>query len=547
MQPDHLSAYRRPSDPRLHPDGRRIAFVVTRMDTEADRYVRTIWLWDGVTARRLTSGRGDTSPRWSPDGTRLAFLRKISDEAPPQAAVMPIDGGEAEVVTGFDLGVSELEWAPDGLQIALIASTWSDEWRDLEPAERARRPRRLTRLPYRSNDRGWTHDRRSHLYVVDPGGDAEPRCLTTGDFDEVSLAWHPDGTEVAFISARHEERGLDAGSQVWTVSPAGGEAVAASGVGLWSRPSYDRSGRLYAIGNPDRWDMVSVRRLHRLHGPGEELARFLDLDRSLDTVAPPLAPGGPQWLDGGGALSTLEDSGRVRVVRLDPDGITTSDVVGGDRVVTGLDPRPDGSAFAFVATAPTDPGELWWWEDGAATRLTDLNDEFRSTVDLVAPERFEFDADGLTVEGWVYLPPGEALVPLLLNIHGGPATQYGYGFFDEFQVYAAAGYGLVAINPRGSSGYGTDHVHAVVGRWHDPLRRATTELPWSRPSSSSSGCCRTASTRSCSAFRSARPMSCRAAAPPSTGWNASKRFWSGTMLTSETEAIATRRPEPRVR
>jgi dipeptidyl aminopeptidase/acylaminoacyl peptidase len=469
MQPSHLSAYCVPSDPRLHPDGRRAAFVVTRMDLDADRYDRSIWLWDGERARRLTSGPGDVSPRWSPDGSRLAFLRRrVAAEATPQVAVMPIDGGEAEVVTDFELGVSELDWSPDGSRIAVVATVWSDEYRDLEADERIRRPRRITRLPYRSNDRGWTHDRRSHVYVVDPAGEAEPRCLTPGDFDESSLAWHPDGTQVAFISSRHDERGLDAGSQVWTVPVRGGAATAVCAVGLWSRPSYDRDGRLHAIGNRGRWNMVTVRRLHRVSGPGNEIPLFPGIGRNLDTLAPPLAPGGPQWLDDGAALSTLEDSGRVRVVRLHPDG-TTTDVVGGDLLVTGLDPRPDGSAFAFVAAAPTDPGDLWWWEDGTETRLTDLNAGFRAAADLVTPQRFEFDADGLTVEGWVYLPPGDEAVPLLLNIHGGPATQYGYGFFDEFQVYAGAGYGVVAINPRGSSGYGHDHVHAVVGRWHDPM------------------------------------------------------------------------------
>ncbi|MGI9610972.1 MAG: alpha/beta hydrolase family protein, partial [Acidimicrobiia bacterium] len=189
-----------------------------------------------------------------------------------------------------------------------------------------------------------------------------------------------------------------------------------------------------------------------------------DLDRNLVSHGPDLAPGGPQWLDDGRAYSTLEDSGRIRVIEIQQDG-TTSDLVGGDRVITGVSPRGDGTAFAFVASAPDDPGELHWWEDGEELPLTSLNAAFRDAVQLVRPERFLIEHEGVAIEGWIYLAPGDESVPVLFNIHGGPATQYGYGFFDEFQVYVDAGYGVVATNPRGSSGYGLDHVRSIVGTW----------------------------------------------------------------------------------
>jgi dipeptidyl aminopeptidase/acylaminoacyl peptidase len=468
MRPDQLGDFRRPSDPRLAPNGVDIAFVVTQLDLDADRYVSRIWLWDGSQARPLTSGPGDTSPRWSPDGSQLAFLRK--GDVPgsrPQIAVLPMTGGEARTVSDFPLGASEFAWSPDGARLAAIATSWVDELADLDDDERTRRPRRIVRLPFRFDSMGWRHDRRRHLYLVDPDGDGdEPVCLTPGDFDEFGIAWHPNGSEIAFISARHDGRGLDAGCQVWAVSSEGGPATARTDVGLWSHLSYDTAGELYAIGVGDPWNMVTVRRLHRLSAPGDEMPLYQDLDRNLETFSPPLSPGGPQWLTDGTALSTLEDSGRVRVIRLLADG-STVDVIGGDRLVTGIDPRPDGHAFAFTSTSTTDPGELWCWEDGSERRLTDLNGEFRAAVPLIEPERFEFESEGVTIEGWAYLPAEGESVPLLLNIHGGPATQYGYGFFDEFQVYATAGYGVVAINPRGSSGYGADHVAAVAGRWEE--------------------------------------------------------------------------------
>ena len=96
MRPDQLGDYRRPSDPRLAPNGVNVAFVVTQLDVEADRVVNQIWLWDGPDTRPITTGPGDTSPRWSPDGSQLAFLRRGSEPGSrSQIAVLPMAGGEA--------------------------------------------------------------------------------------------------------------------------------------------------------------------------------------------------------------------------------------------------------------------------------------------------------------------------------------------------------------------------------------------------------------------------------------------------------------------
>lgn len=467
MRPDQLGDYRVPSDPQMHPDGLSVAFVVTQMDLDADRYVRRIWLWDGETSRPLTTGPGDTRPRWSPDGGRLLFLRKgEGGDGRAQVAVLPLAGGEAGLVTGFALGVTEAEWSPDGTTVAVIASEWVPELADLGDDERARRPRRITEIPYRGDNLGWRADRETHLWLVDPAGESGARCLTPGEYTESSIAWHPDGAELAFVSRRHASRQVDPGSQIFTVELASGAVAEATAVGTWQLPTFDAFGVLHAVGEPDPWGFPRVPVLRRIDDGLTDLTGHLD--RSVSTFSPVIAPAGPQWLADGSALSILEDEGRVRVIRIGPDG-TTSDLVGGDRVVTGASPRPDGSAFAFVATTPTDPGELWWWADGEERVLTDLNGDFRASTHLAAPQPFTIEHDGVTVAGWVYLPPGEETVPTLLNIHGGPATQYGYGFFDEFQVYVGAGYGVVAVNPRGSSGYGTDHVRAVVERWNDEM------------------------------------------------------------------------------
>jgi dipeptidyl aminopeptidase/acylaminoacyl peptidase len=466
MRPEQLADLSIPSDPRLHPDGRRIAFVVTRLDTEEDRYIGRVWLWDGSAARPLTAGPADTAPRWSPDGSRLAFLRKgADDDSKPQLATLDMGGGEAEVLTDFAWGVLEAEWSPDGSRIAVVAGEWIEELADLEPDERKRRPRRITRFPYRFDNLGWVAERRNHIHLIDAatGGAVQ---LTDGDYDESDVVWHPSGNTLAFISARQPRRGLEPGSQVWTIPVAGGEPTARTGIGLWGNVSFDPTGRLYVVGLDDQWGHPDVAPLHRIEDDGRLTTLTGHIDRNILPLAPTIAPPSPQWLADGRATITIEDSGAVKLMEMGPDG-QTIELASGQRAITGASPNADGSRIAFTVTHPTSPGELHLLTDGDEHQLTNLNQGFVAETTLVEPERFVVSRDGVEAEGWVYLPPGEEKVPLLLNIHGGPASAYGYWFFDEFQVYAGAGYGVVAMNPRGSHGYGSDHVRAIIGTWHE--------------------------------------------------------------------------------
>ncbi len=465
MRPEQLGELAVPSDPHLHPDGTRIAFVVTRLDLEDDKYLRRIWLWDGEQARPLTSGPADMAPRWSSDGTRLAFLRKDkADDAKPQLALLDMAGGEAEVVTDFSLGVTELEWAPAGDKIAVIAAEWIAELADIEPDERKRQPRRVTRFPYRFDNMGWVGDRRKHIHIVDVAS-RESRQLTDGDFDEGDICWHPSGDTIAFGSARHDRHGLEPGSQIWTIATAGGEPEARTDIGLWGGINYDPSGHLYAAGITDQWGHPDVAPLYRIDLDGTLTDLTGHLDRNVSPQAPAVSPPGPQWLDNGGAIITIEDEGCVTLVTMDADG-ATSGLLDGKRAITGASPNGDASRIAFTSTSPTNPGELYMLVDGVEQQLTNLNDGFAVAANLVEPERFVISHDGVEVEGWVYLPAGDEKVPVLFNIHGGPASAYGNWFFDEFQVFAGAGYGVVATNPRGSQGYGSAHVRAIVGTWH---------------------------------------------------------------------------------
>src|SRR4051794_18767591 len=186
MKPEDVYALTSVVDPRLSPDGRSVAYTVSRVDEEANAYRTAIWVapLDGSAApRQFTSGeRRDSSPRWSPDGKWLAFTsnRDGEDEkkAKGQLYIAPANGGEARKLTAGDESVESLAWSPDSRRIAFARRVRDAAYS--EEDDRKRAPRRFTRVFYKLDSVGWVGDRRKHLFVVGIAGSNE-RQLTSGD------------------------------------------------------------------------------------------------------------------------------------------------------------------------------------------------------------------------------------------------------------------------------------------------------------------------------------------------------------------------------
>src|SRR5256714_2155546 len=151
MTPEDVDAHTSVGAPRLSPEGRRLAYVVSHTDEEANAYRTAIWVapLDGSTEpRQFTSGeRNDGSPRWSPDGRWLAFVsnRDGEDEkkAKGQLYVLPADGGEPQRLTDGKESVEAIAWSPDSRRVPL-ARRHRDEAYE-EEDDRKRAPRRVTR------------------------------------------------------------------------------------------------------------------------------------------------------------------------------------------------------------------------------------------------------------------------------------------------------------------------------------------------------------------------------------------------------------------
>ncbi len=475
MTPQDITRIRLVSDPQISPDGRRVAFVVTTLSEEKDQYLSQIWMVEtaGGEPRRFTAGpKRDTAPRWSPDGTRLAFISERDRQPKAQLYVMPADGGEPTRLTDLKHGVADPVWSPDGTHLACIARVggWQEPEREEERQE-SKPARVITALKYQANGEGFIYDRRPHIFVIAVDG-GEARQLTEGDFADADPAWSPDGRLLAFTSARHADRDYDNASDIWVVPIQGGEPRRVTDTaGPVGQPTFSPDGRTIAyLGH--RYPNVSGRNRRVFTVPlegGVPTCLTMDLDRCC---IPFFASIGPQWsADGRSIMFAVEEQGDIPVYRVRAAGGALPErILAGTRQVTGISATRDGSILAFTATDPISPAALFLCQaDGSHERqLTDLNRAWKAEVALSRPERFRYERAGYELDGWIVKPsgfePGQRY-PALLSIHGGPHTQYGHSFFDEFQIYAGAGYAVIFTNPRGSQGYGEGFTRAVIGDW----------------------------------------------------------------------------------
>jgi dipeptidyl aminopeptidase/acylaminoacyl peptidase len=455
--------------PAVSPDGDHVAFVVATTDLKENTTRTRVWLDDAP----VTAGEHDGEPTWSPDGRFLAFTSRRGEKRGDSTLhVMPIDGpGEVRTVCTMVDGLGDVAWSPDGTRLAFTSRARHERYEAKDESWQA--PRKVERFFGRLNGEDWIFDRPQHIYVVAADGTGAPIDLTPGEFQHDGVSWLRDSSGVVTSAQRHETWDTDHAADLYVISlPAGLDDEPAvrcltAHDGSYGSPSVSPDGALVAfIGSPDPRTYpqnagVGVLPIDSDRAAHDEIRWVTaSLDRTFETTQ-----GAPQpvWESPESLLAIAEDRGATHLYRLALDGSSPVAITDGPVTVTAFSCAE--STLATVRTTAERPTELF------------VGDEQRTNVGerlaggALAWEHFTAPtADGSDeIDAWIMRPADfdeTGRYPVLLNVHGGPHTQYGEYFFDEFQMQAAAGFVVVLGNPRGSSGRHTGWGQAIQGPNH---------------------------------------------------------------------------------
>ena len=492
---DDLMRARRLSDPQISPDGKSVAYVITKANKEENRTDSDIWLVPlaGGEPRQLTaSPRHDRHPRWSPDGKWIVFESNRGGAF--QLYVIASDGGEARQITTISTEATQPVWSPDGRHIAFVSAVFpgfsekpfkeSDELnrKKLDEREKSKvKARVITRLLYRHWD-SWVDDKRQHLFVVPvKNGDAagDPRDLTPGDRDAIptsstfsagdDFAFSPDGRKLAYTAtptpAREEawltnhdlyETDVETGERrQLTTNPAADAFPRYSPDGKWiawraqSRPGFES----------DRWQLMLY---DRANGKTRRLTPDFDSWVEAFTWAPD--------------SRTIYFEAEEKAVK----PLWSVTIAGNDvrKVVDKADNgetavSPDGSTLVFTRQTMSRPAEIYGANPGGGglRPITRANDALFAGISMAEPEPVSYaEAGGAQIQMWIVKPPGfdsAKKYPLVFWVHGGPQGAFmdAWSYRWNAQLWAAQGYVLAMPNPRGSTGFGQKFVDEISHDW----------------------------------------------------------------------------------
>lgn len=472
------------ADPRISPDGKRIVYVRQFSDIMNDKRESNLWVInaDGSENRGLTNGNySDNSPRWSPDGTRVAY---ISDrDGKPQIYVRWMDNGQIAQLTSLDNAPSDIVWSPDGKLISFSAFVPSEPPKIAtlpkapEGAKWADPPKVYDRLIYRFNGRGYLKYGFMQRFVVSSEGGA-PRQLTSGNFPYGGFegafsgsraAWTPDGKDLIFSANVHPEYEYEPlNSEIYELSLAEGTVKPlTTRKGPDNSPAVSPDGRTIAyVGFDDRYQGHQTTHLYLMNRDGSN-ARVAtpQLDRDVQE---------PEWAtDGSGVYFMYDDKGDTKLAFYSLDG-KVKDLA--EHLGSGGSSYSGGASFTVAKngtfTIPydttSDAGDIAVAShaDAKPRVVTALNQQLFMQKKPGAVEEFWFESsvDKRKVQGWIVKPPDfdpAKKYPLIIEIHGGPFANYGDRFDTIKQVWAAKGFVVLYVNPRGSTSYGEEFANLI--------------------------------------------------------------------------------------
>ncbi len=464
-------------DPQLSPDGKWVAYGVSTVSLQENRGVSRIWVAEVATgqSRRLTAGPGsDRQPRWSPDGKTLAFIS--TREGGPQVWLLPFGGGDARKLSSLTDGASDPQWLPNGSGLLVVSDVkWPAEQEiDRRNGAFPTDARIWTGLMWRHWD-DFRAGKRQHVFRVDvatgkatdltPIDHDVPPIATGGDGD---VAVSPDGKEIAVAMHGDTVVADNTNVDVYLLPAAGGAPLPlTTNRGADHTPRFSPDGKWLSYLSMERAGFEADRLRLMLVGRtgGSADGRPVEATAGWD-----LSVSSYSWCpDSRCVYAVVEERGRDNIYRIDIPSFRRSATPTGGGVNTSVQVLPGSRGVVYVHQSNTQPPEVWL----AGKALTHQNDSAVATLDLPPLEEFGFvGALGDSVFGWLQKPPAfdaSKKYPVVYLIHGGPQgawTDY-WGARWNYQMFAARGFVVAAVNFHGSTGYGQKFTDAISQHWGD--------------------------------------------------------------------------------
>jgi len=479
--------------PLFSPDGKKIVFVVREDVLEKGKSNADIYLMnaDGSGLRRLTSDpAADGHPSFSPDGKSILFASSRKEGM--QAWLLPLEGGEPTQLTTYAMEVGDPQWV--GSRIAFTTMVFPECGADNDCNKKIQtgldegpiQAHVADRLLYRHWN-FWKDGKRTHTMLFDRES-ASYVDLTPGDYDSPAwstggggIAFAPDGEELCVASKRDRDEASSTNTDLWLIPLKGGAPrnITAANKAFDGDPAYSPDGKSIAFRMQTVPSFESDR--YRLALYERTTGTITVLTESFDAWVNAFA-----WSpDAKSIYFTADVKGTVPLFRLDVKTKAIAQITTG-KTIDAFDRSPDGRTIVFVRRSVSEPRELWRCDaDGKnLRRLTFFNKEVEETVDLrPAEEQWIPSPTGKKIHTFIVKPHNfdpKRKYPLILNIHGGPQSQWADAFRGDWQIYPGAGYVVAFANPHGSTGYGQEFTNAISKDWNgkvfDDLMAVTDSL-----------------------------------------------------------------------
>jgi dipeptidyl aminopeptidase/acylaminoacyl peptidase len=459
MAPVDLIEVPRVQDPQLSSDGRQVLYVLDRPDWKENRRIGHIWRAnaDGSAAMQLTFGqRGESSPRWSPNGKRIAFLARRGDSEETQLHILDNEGGEARQVMKHPAAVSNIEWAPDGQSIFFVApDAKSQEEKDREKVK---------------DDVYAFEENYKHRHVwsvkVDSGSTTK---ITQGDYSVGSFALSDDGKRLVLHRAISPVLEDGRTSEVWVMNADGSGALQLTRNNVTeggARLSPDNSQVLFTTGSNESFETYYNTNLFVIPAAGGQ-------PRMIAADLPDVESSPAWTKTSRSIYFVANYGVHSQIVELDVASKAVKALTSGNHSVQDWAFVPSADRHVMLINEPTRTEAWTMAASGGApAQVTRVFDDTVAKFALPKQERVEWKgADGVTVEGLLYYPidykPGTRY-PLVVQTHGGPqaSDKFGFGSTSSYvPVLAAKGYAVLKPNYRGSTGYGNAFLRDMVGHY----------------------------------------------------------------------------------